>query len=150
MEKKSINWVAWETLIAPKKVGGTRLGSIKNLNISLLAKWMWRLKNENSELWAKVIRCIHGLDGRHWSIFANRYRTGVWKNIVKIRPVLKNLNIDPNEIVYWKSTEGCWVSDFGMDGQFFVRLLRERIEMASHMVCDGPLDWCKVIPIKIL
>nr|KAJ0210527.1 hypothetical protein LSAT_V11C400164490 [Lactuca sativa] len=91
-----------------------------------------RLKRDNSTLWAKAIQCIHDLDGRHWSIFANRSRTGVWKNIVKRRHVLKNFNIDPNEIVYWNPIE-C-----------------QRIELASHVVCDGPFEWCKVIPFKVL
>lgn len=51
-QKKSINWVAWDTLTAPKKVGGVGLGSIRSLNLSLLAKWMWRLKADNFVMWA--------------------------------------------------------------------------------------------------
>ena len=81
--KKSINWVNWDKIVAPKKVGGIGLGSIKALNISLLAKWMWRLKYDDSSMWSKVIRCIHNLNGRHWSVFANRSNIGVWKNITK-------------------------------------------------------------------
>nr|KAJ0203637.1 hypothetical protein LSAT_V11C500259620 [Lactuca sativa] len=70
-DKKCICWVAWEKLISPWSVGGIGLGSIKSLNISLLAKWIWRLKTDSSALWANVIRFIHKLDGEHWSFLAN-------------------------------------------------------------------------------
>lgn len=75
--KEIICWVAWDKLISLKMIGGIGLGSITSLNISLLAKWMWRLKSDNSALWAQTIRCIHNLDGRQWSIFANRSSIGV-------------------------------------------------------------------------
>nr|KAJ0197982.1 hypothetical protein LSAT_V11C700375200 [Lactuca sativa] len=130
LERKSISWVAWETLITPKK--------------------MWRLKNEYTTLWAKVILCIHDLDGRHRASFVNISRWGVWKNIIKIRTALKKFHIDFKEILYWKPNDDCWASDFVVDNHFSVRLLRERIEMASHIVCDSPFEWCKVITNKIL
>nr|KAJ0214330.1 hypothetical protein LSAT_V11C400220310 [Lactuca sativa] len=54
-DKKCICWVPWEKLISPRSVRGIGLGSIKSLNISLLAKWMWRLKTDSSALWANVV-----------------------------------------------------------------------------------------------
>lgn len=90
-DKKCICWVVWEKLISPRSVGSIGLGSIKSLNISLLAKWMWWLKTDSSALWANVIRCIHKLDGKHWSVLANRSNNGVWKNIVKTRSFLKKI-----------------------------------------------------------
>lgn len=124
-DKKSICWVKWDRIIAPKMVGGIRLGSIKALDISSLAKWMWRLKSDDSSMWSKVIRCIHKLDGRHWSVFANRFNTGVWKNITRTCNRLMKYNIDPKEIVAWNSIDCCWASNFICDGRFSMHMLHE-------------------------
>ena len=42
-----------------KEAGGLDIGSIKALNLALLAKWWWRFKNEDGALWKKVITTIH-------------------------------------------------------------------------------------------
>ncbi|KAJ9568131.1 hypothetical protein OSB04_004097 [Centaurea solstitialis] len=66
-----ICWVNWSTLIAPNKLGGLGVGSIKAANISLLIKWWWRLRNESHSLWAKVIYAIHGTNGRDSATLAH-------------------------------------------------------------------------------
>ena len=111
--KKSICWVNWENIISPpKKVGGIGLGSIKAINLSLVTKWLWKLKNDNSALRAKVINCLHGLSGRHWTVFGNYTIIEVWKNIIESSRSLAKLNIEPNEAVSWNPEEKKWVSDF--------------------------------------
>nr|KAJ0226308.1 hypothetical protein LSAT_V11C100044600 [Lactuca sativa] len=133
-KKKSLCWVAWEKLISPMNVGGIKLGSIKSLNISLLAKWMWRLKTDNSALLVNVIRSSKG----------------VWKNITKYRSNLKNFNIDPKEVISWNSIDGRWESKFVSDGRFMVR---QGDETSDHIllmcsmamaVMDSILNWCEI------
>nr|KAJ0188098.1 hypothetical protein LSAT_V11C900495760 [Lactuca sativa] len=123
LKKKSISWVAWDTLIAPKNVGMITLHYGRKL-FEVSTTWM-----EDNGLFLPI---------------------DPERNIFKIRPILKHFNIDPNEIVYWNPTECCWASDFVIDHRFSVRLLRERIELAGHVVCDGPFEWCKVILFKVL
>nr|KAJ0199003.1 hypothetical protein LSAT_V11C600319800 [Lactuca sativa] len=56
----------------PKKGGGgggIGTGSIKALNLSLVTKWLWKLKNYNSALLAKMTSCLHRLLVRHWTVF---------------------------------------------------------------------------------
>lgn len=36
-----------------------------------------------------------------------------------------------------------------IDYQFSVSLLREQIELASHVVCDGPFEWSKEVSFRI-
>nr|KAJ0215457.1 hypothetical protein LSAT_V11C300123840 [Lactuca sativa] len=55
-EQKKINWVSWKFVTAPKEIGGLGLGSLKVLNLSLITKWIWRLKVDSSGLWSKVIK----------------------------------------------------------------------------------------------
>nr|KAJ0216408.1 hypothetical protein LSAT_V11C300106730 [Lactuca sativa] len=87
---------------------------------------------------------------RHWTVFGNYSITGVWKNIMKSSRCLANLNIDRSEVVSWNPEINKWISSFSSENQFIVSLLRERIDLASHIVSDGPFDWCKVIPYRIL
>jgi len=57
----AINWVAWERIMAPKSVGGLGLG-IRALNLALLCKWWWRLKKDQSSIWARTIHGIHNIE----------------------------------------------------------------------------------------
>ncbi|GKC56095.1 RNA-directed DNA polymerase, eukaryota, reverse transcriptase zinc-binding domain protein, partial [Tanacetum coccineum] len=44
----------------PRNIGGLGIGSLKVSNQSLLAKWWWRIRNEEHALWSKVICSLHG------------------------------------------------------------------------------------------
>lgn len=61
IDRKKINWVSWEKVTAPREADGLGLGSLKALNLSLIVKWLWRLKTDGSSLWSKVIKGIHNL-----------------------------------------------------------------------------------------
>lgn len=39
----------------PKEKGGLDVGDIRVVNVSLLAKWRWRLLNEDHALWKEVL-----------------------------------------------------------------------------------------------
>lgn len=43
-DNKKINWVAWDTLVKSKKLGGMGIGCLRSLNVALLVKWRWILK----------------------------------------------------------------------------------------------------------
>lgn len=52
---RKINWVKWRTVCQPKGMGGLGVRDIRVVNLSLLAKWRWRLLNENNVLWKEVL-----------------------------------------------------------------------------------------------
>nr|KAJ0226647.1 hypothetical protein LSAT_V11C100002300 [Lactuca sativa] len=54
--KKKIHWVSRDKVVAPKSKGGLGVGSICALNMSLIVKWWWRLKDKDESLWGKVIK----------------------------------------------------------------------------------------------
>ncbi|KAL4561800.1 hypothetical protein LXL04_033974 [Taraxacum kok-saghyz] len=56
--KRKIHWISLEKVIASKKEGWLGVGSLKALNIALLTKWCWRLKNDGGCLWRDVIISI--------------------------------------------------------------------------------------------
>ena len=62
--------------------------------------------------------------------------------------IMKMLQSDSTFLA--QSDRRCWVSEFVIDNRFSVKLFRERLELAGHIVCDGPFDWNKMISFKIL
>ena len=61
--RNKISWISWQKTIAPKNLGGLGIGSLQVANRALLCKWWWRMLNNDSDMWVKVIRSFHGLTG---------------------------------------------------------------------------------------
>nr|GEZ21415.1 RNA-directed DNA polymerase, eukaryota, reverse transcriptase zinc-binding domain protein [Tanacetum cinerariifolium] len=61
--KKSV-WVKWKHALAPKDKGGLGVSSLFGLNRALMFKWVWRFITQGSSLWARVIKALHGYDGK--------------------------------------------------------------------------------------
>lgn len=55
MEKKKLHLVGWSKIIRPKEEGGLGIQATSAKNISLLAKFNWRLFHEKDLFWAKVL-----------------------------------------------------------------------------------------------
>jgi hypothetical protein len=58
--RKKINWVKWEVVSQPKHDGGLGVRDVRAVNISLLAKWRWRLLSNDNTLWKAVIKGKYG------------------------------------------------------------------------------------------
>ncbi|GJU93123.1 RNA-directed DNA polymerase, eukaryota [Tanacetum coccineum] len=61
--KKTI-WVKWNKVLASKEKGGLGVSSFYALNRALLFKWVWRFCTQQSALWTKIIKGVHGEDGK--------------------------------------------------------------------------------------
>ncbi|GJU16143.1 RNA-directed DNA polymerase, eukaryota [Tanacetum coccineum] len=61
---KKSSWVKWTNVLASKDKGGLGVSSLYALNRGLMFKWVWRFFTQNTSLWAKVIKAIHGEDGK--------------------------------------------------------------------------------------
>ena len=73
----------------PKEIGGLGVGCFDSSNLSLLAKWWWRLKNKCDLFWFSCIKAIHNpflIDGK---LMAKKSIKGVWLDISQI-------SMDPN------------------------------------------------------
>nr|GEZ36937.1 RNA-directed DNA polymerase, eukaryota, reverse transcriptase zinc-binding domain protein [Tanacetum cinerariifolium] len=51
-------------VLAPKEKGGLGVSSLYALNRGLMFKWTWRFYTQNTSLWVRVIKVIHGDDGK--------------------------------------------------------------------------------------
>ncbi|KAJ0482819.1 putative RNA-directed DNA polymerase [Helianthus annuus] len=118
-EHQRATWVAWNDIMAPKESGGAGLGSLKETNLALLAKWWWRFKVEDNNIWKKVVWSIHQ-HNRSWSPMPVKMSMpGPWKQIVGIAKDLWDLGIDLAScfraavgsglgILFWLD---CWIAD---------------------------------------
>ncbi|GJZ20616.1 hypothetical protein Tco_0557206 [Tanacetum coccineum] len=61
--KKSI-WVKWSKVLCSKEKGGLGVSSLYALNRALMCKWVWRFTTQKNLLWTRVIKAIHGEDGK--------------------------------------------------------------------------------------
>ena len=90
--KKQV-WVKWSKVLASKDNGGLGVSSFYALNRALLFKWVWRFRTQQSSLWAKVIKGIHGDDdklGKH----VKNHTLSLWLDIVSKVHHLMNKGID--------------------------------------------------------
>ncbi|MCI03186.1 ribonuclease H protein, partial [Trifolium medium] len=55
-----IPWIKWDVVCLPKRKGGLGVRDLRVVNISLLAKWRWRLLSNNNPVWKEVIKCKYG------------------------------------------------------------------------------------------
>lgn len=50
----------WRKVCQPRCKGGLGVRDIRLVNVSLLAKWWWRLLQDQSSLWKEVLEDIYG------------------------------------------------------------------------------------------
>lgn len=87
---ENINWVSWEKVTKPKDQGGLGLTTLHALNLSLLAKWQWRFKNEEDRLWRKTLLALH--KGKNEQFIPKKSNaTGVWKSICSTKFFLRKV-----------------------------------------------------------
>ena len=65
-EGKKFHLVKWEKVCQSKEEGGLGLGNLRNRNVALLAKWLWRFPLEPNSLWHKVIKSKYGMVPNGW------------------------------------------------------------------------------------
>nr|GEX81064.1 RNA-directed DNA polymerase, eukaryota, reverse transcriptase zinc-binding domain protein [Tanacetum cinerariifolium] len=90
--KKSI-WVKWNNVLASKEKGGIGVSSLYGLNRALMFKWIWRFTTHKSSLWARVIKAIHGDDGKIGRNSKSGH-TSIWRDIVQEMVVFKKQGTD--------------------------------------------------------
>lgn len=85
---RKISWVSWKVVCQPKEVGGLGVRDVSLVNLSLLAKWKWRLLQGDNALWRGVLEERYGqkvgefLEGGvgMWPVNASRW----WKDLVSL------------------------------------------------------------------
>lgn len=58
--EKKMHLVKWEVACLPKEQGGFGVGRLKDRNVALLSKWIWRFSTEVGSLWHSIILNKYG------------------------------------------------------------------------------------------
>ncbi|GAU24549.1 hypothetical protein TSUD_148900 [Trifolium subterraneum] len=93
---KKVCWVKWSVVCKAKKKGGLGVRDVGIVNLSLLAKWWWRLLQPGRSLWKEVLVAIYGEHILHrvdWGesripSSASRW----WKDICALDKVVESKN----------------------------------------------------------
>ncbi|GJT94735.1 putative RNA-directed DNA polymerase [Tanacetum coccineum] len=64
LKDRKISLIKWDNVLASKGKCGLGVSSFYALNRALIFKWIWRFRTQSSSLWARVIKVIHGMDGK--------------------------------------------------------------------------------------
>nr|GFA62182.1 hypothetical protein [Tanacetum cinerariifolium] len=57
------SWVRWKSILAAKD-SGLGVSSLFALNPALMFKWVWRFFSQKNSLWVRVVKALHGEDGK--------------------------------------------------------------------------------------
>ena len=148
-DAKKIHWVAWEKVVAPKKKGGLGVGSIQAINLGLLVKWWWRLKNQYNSLCRGVIYGIHKLENKPPDLLSSKIIRGVWNNIAEAKQMLSKYNLGFHDI-FEQVTINKWRCKLEDDGRYSVAALRRSIEVNPNLPPSAAIKWRKEVPHKVL
>nr|GEU38546.1 RNA-directed DNA polymerase, eukaryota [Tanacetum cinerariifolium] len=98
-------WVKWNSVLASKEKGGLGVSSLYALNRGLMLKWVWKFFNQKTSLWVKVIKAIHGEDGK----VGKDTNTGLWScwtNIVNEIKILRRRGVNVLDFMQLKVGNG--------------------------------------------
>jgi len=123
---RKINWVSWKKVCQPKEEGGLGVRDIRLVNLSLLAKWRWRLIQQDGALWKEVLREKYGNNigevvtngGGNWYRHTSRW----WKDI---------MTIDDGNGMNWVNTELARKFNNGLDTYFWKSKWRGEVVLCN-------------------
>nr|GEV71339.1 RNA-directed DNA polymerase, eukaryota, reverse transcriptase zinc-binding domain protein [Tanacetum cinerariifolium] len=167
LNSKKASWVNWKKVLAPKEKEGLGVSILYALNKGLMFKWMWRYYTQNTSLWVRVIKAIHGDDGKVGGYLKDGAKS-CWLSIVNEINSLKNKGINLLDFMHVKLENGdktafwenIWIEgkalknrqmDMGFEssGYFSVASVRKVIDDKSLAEVDSKTRWIKYAPIKV-
>nr|GEX07700.1 RNA-directed DNA polymerase, eukaryota, reverse transcriptase zinc-binding domain protein [Tanacetum cinerariifolium] len=102
--KKSV-WVKWKHALASKDKGGLGVSILFARNRALMFKWAWHFITQGSSLWARVIKALHGYDGKIGQKGKSCYPL-LWLDIIHEVKMFKSRGIDLVSLIHSKLGNG--------------------------------------------
>ncbi|GJS86121.1 RNA-directed DNA polymerase, eukaryota, reverse transcriptase zinc-binding domain protein [Tanacetum coccineum] len=137
----------WSKVLASKEKGGLGVSSFYALNRALMFKWVWRFKTQKDLLWSRVIKALHGDNGRIGNCSRIGYKS-VWCDIIREVEVVKAHGFDLYSYIQKKIGNGentsfwddVWIGDTPLKSKFSRLYALEdskRISVASKMAQEN-------------
>ncbi|GJU88227.1 hypothetical protein Tco_1300650 [Tanacetum coccineum] len=93
LNDRKISLVKWDNVPVSKEKGGLGFLSFFALNRALIFKWVWRFRTQSLSLWARVIKAIHGEDGKLNCSPTTSFSSN-WNDIVREIFILRDKGMD--------------------------------------------------------
>nr|GEY08521.1 RNA-directed DNA polymerase, eukaryota, reverse transcriptase zinc-binding domain protein [Tanacetum cinerariifolium] len=134
VNSKKPSWVRWKSVLAAKDVGGLGVSSLFALNRALVFKWVWRFFSQKNLLWVRVVKALHGEDGKIGKKVQPRYPSA-WLNIINEIESLKLHGIDLVSFITLKLGNGAKTSfwDVAWCGDIVFKNLVSRLYALESM-----------------
>ncbi|GJR68592.1 hypothetical protein Tco_0014657 [Tanacetum coccineum] len=118
---KKLIWVKWNNVLVSKEKGGLGVSSLYALNRDLMFKWIWRFITQSSSLWTRVVKAIHGDDGKIGKNSKSAYPS-IWLDIVHEMSYSRS-KVSMFIVIFKKKLEMVRIQLFGrMFGETMLRL----------------------------
>ncbi|GJU06268.1 RNA-directed DNA polymerase, eukaryota, reverse transcriptase zinc-binding domain protein [Tanacetum coccineum] len=154
-ERKMV-WIGWDNILASKKNGGLGISSLYATNRSLLFKWVWRFLTQESSLWSRFIKAIHGTKGAAMDVQKLTNKGSIWYDLIHAFSTLNNKGVDllsfmrrklgnGERTLFW---EDIWLGEVALKSAYpriFALELRKDCSVAekmSHSSLD--LSFCRL------
>jgi hypothetical protein len=146
-------WVKWDVVCRPKKEGGLGVRNLRFVNISLLAKWKWKLLSREHELWKEVVVARYGIDvmGKRKLGELDITRTGSswWRDLCLIEKdsdwfdnAIKKKIGNGNATSFWNEH---WIGDHPLRHKFprlyGISLQKDEVIGNLGIVVEGGWQW---------
>nr|GFA84523.1 RNA-directed DNA polymerase, eukaryota, reverse transcriptase zinc-binding domain protein [Tanacetum cinerariifolium] len=147
VNSKKPSWVKWKNVFAVKDVCGLGVSSLFALNRALMFKWVWTFFSQKNSLWVRVVKALHGEDGKISKKIQPRYPS-TWRNIINEIKSLKLHGIDRVSFItlklgnkantsFW---DVAWYGDIAFKQlipRLYVLESMKNIEVASKLSHEG-------------
>ena len=87
---RGLHWIAWKKICIPMEKGGLGFRDLKNFNLALLAKQLWRLIQYPSSLLARVLKGRYFRNTNPITVEKASSPSYVWRSMMAGRPLLKS------------------------------------------------------------
>nr|GEX24020.1 RNA-directed DNA polymerase, eukaryota, reverse transcriptase zinc-binding domain protein [Tanacetum cinerariifolium] len=147
---------------AVEKIGGLGVASLFALNRSFMFKWVWRFITHKKSLWARVIKAIHGDDGKigkkfHQAEMCDGTNTSFWNDAWRGDVAFKDLmprlymleNMKDVQVATKLSHEDLEWSFRQGSGDFSVSSVRKVIDAVYLPRGSVKTRWIKEVSLKI-
>ncbi|XP_026399042.1 uncharacterized protein LOC113294884 [Papaver somniferum] len=139
---KTSHLVKWSLVLADKSRGGLGVLNLRQMNIALLAKWVWRFGVEKDQLWCRIIAKKHGSMSSYWlpGRVTNSSGISCWKIIVETSQLI-NLYVSINihsgsRVSFWFDK---WSGDESLCTSFpeLFRLAKDKYSSVAGHISNG-------------
>nr|GEW66521.1 RNA-directed DNA polymerase, eukaryota [Tanacetum cinerariifolium] len=151
------SWVKWDSVFTLRDKGGLGVASLYALNRGLMLKFIWRFYSQKSSLWTRVIKAIHGDDGKLDKDVIVGGQT-CCALIVKDARSLKGTGINVVDLIrlklgngdsssFWEDKWYSWSLE--SEGDYSVAYIHKLIDEKRFQKVGISYRWVKSVPSKV-